>query len=340
MSKESPHLKDLSLDQGQIDEILGDLGPCRRFDRIALGFNNMSFYVDTNATQFVLRLTQATWVAEKVVCEVAALNFFASKTTIPVPQAVKWSSECTDTLPFRWILMDRMEGRPMHTAIERLSDEQLRPLIRQVVGFVKELQGLTFPRTGSLYDSSGTLGPRWEGRPPQFDSVQPYLEHALHSALSRSAADKRMDCLAPARERAEELLVEIQTATLELAACPIVAFHGDFSYRNMLVNEDATRVTALLDWEWAGAEPLFREWGNGSCHNENATCAELFREVAAQAGVVTPDTLAGSSRLIAVYEVAEQLFPWQVGCWDAARDEAVLAQAANDLHRLLSDLGL
>ncbi len=108
----------------------------------------------------------------------------------------------------------------------------------------------------------------------------------------------------------------------------------------MLVNKDTTRVTALLDWEWAGAEPLFREWGNGSFHNENATGAALFREVAEQTGVITQDTLSGSSSLIAVYEVAEQLAPWQVGCWDAAKDEAVLAQAATDLDRLLSDLGL
>ena len=52
-----------------------------------------------------------------------------------------------------------------------------------------------------------------------------------------------MGCLAPSRFRAHKLLAEIQSGALELAPCPIVAFHGDFSYRNMLVNEDATPRT-------------------------------------------------------------------------------------------------
>ena len=45
---------------------------------------------------------------------------------------------------------------------------------------------------------------------------------------------------------------------LHLPDVPICGFHGDFSFRNMLVEGEGEglRISALLDWEWGGVRAL------------------------------------------------------------------------------------
>ncbi|ETV74685.1 hypothetical protein H257_10806 [Aphanomyces astaci] len=87
-----------------------------------------------------------------------------------------------------------------------------------------------------------------------------------------------------------------------MSTCPVVLFHGDFAFRNMLV--DNGEVVGILDWEWCGTMPLWKEWGDVSFGDRHVY------EYVPSFKYSTP-----IQHVAALGEHAGSVFPWQMGCW-------------------------
>eukprot|EP01050_Picozoa_sp_SAG11_P016569 SAG11_NODE_2277_length_3581_cov_3.122918_1_plen_213_part_00 len=125
-SQISPHHRGLWLTAPQVNLILTSLpdvgargafgGGCSGLERVALGFNNISYIVKTHTQPqelLVIRATKASWPAEKVECEVACIRLMSARTTLPVPTVVGWDSAAAQPHGCRWILMKKMPGRTL-----------------------------------------------------------------------------------------------------------------------------------------------------------------------------------------------------------------------------------
>jgi len=178
----SPHHRGLSLTLAQADSLLlkyvPESGGCSALERIALGFNNISYVATPRAgagagagepepepeprKQYVIRATKDTWPAEKVECEMACIRLMRSATTLPVPLPLCWDASAAE-FGCRWIVMEKMPGRVMEAEeFDALPEPRAAALVGQMVGFLEQLQALRWEETGSFYPSGGAEGA--EGR--------------------------------------------------------------------------------------------------------------------------------------------------------------------------------
>ena len=147
--------------------------------RINLGFNNLSFAVDTaekrwvmslscertgeqeapsiqrtnlSCCSYVLRVTQNTWPKRKIQCERDALSMVRAKSSIPVPNVVactegmEASSEALEGHSF--MLMDKMEGDLLHEVWKTMTLNQRRDVMRDVAQILAQMQQMKFSSMG------------------------------------------------------------------------------------------------------------------------------------------------------------------------------------------------
>ena len=168
----SPHHRGLSLTLAQADSLLlkyvPESGGCSALERIALGFNNISYVATPRAgagagagepepepeprkQYYVIRATKDTWPAEKVECEMACIRLMRSATTLPVPLPLCWDASAAE-FGCRWIVMEKMPGRVMEAEeFDALPEPRAAALVGQMVGFLEQLQALRWEETGSFY---------------------------------------------------------------------------------------------------------------------------------------------------------------------------------------------
>jgi hypothetical protein len=208
--EESPHHRNLSLSLDQVNELLctrlPESGGCASLERIALGFNNISYVATSRAAdgkQYVIRATKDSWPPEKVRCEMACIRLMRSLTSLPVPTPLCWDASA-DEFGCRWILMEKMEGRVMDAEeFDALPEPQRAALTSQMVGYLEQLQALRWDSTGSFYpveseegqDANDSVlvgrdavevGPYFDGLHGPFHSSLEYALGMLRSAIAEA----------------------------------------------------------------------------------------------------------------------------------------------------------
>jgi aminoglycoside phosphotransferase (APT) family kinase protein len=343
-AEQSPHHKGLSLTLAQVDELmrshLPTSGGCMALERIQLGFNNISYVATACSDEkaYVIRATKDTWPAEKVECEMACIKLMSSLTSLPVPTPLCWDASA-DEFGCRWILMEKMEGRVMDIEeFDALAEPQRVALINQMVGFVEQLQALKWESTGSFYPNAAaaegegraavTVGPYFDGNHGPFHTSQEFALGMLRSAISEAEKKPALDPLVPYAARARVLADHLTSGSVGLPDIPIVAFHGDFSLRNMLVKGDGAdlRISALLDWEWGGAKPAHCEWADGSFGEPGAASSSAFQTEAERRGLICQSS-PGFAEYLELQQLGEALNPWVVGCFGPDRDAEEIEQS-------------
>jgi aminoglycoside phosphotransferase (APT) family kinase protein len=363
--EESPHHRNLSLSLDQVNELLRtrlpESGGCASLERIALGFNNISYVATSRAAdgkQYVIRATKDSWPPEKVRCEMACIRLMRSLTSLPVPTPLCWDASA-DEFGCRWILMEKMEGRVMDAEeFDALPEPQRAALTSQMVGYLEQLQALRWDSTGSFYpvESEGgqdandsvlvgrdavEVGPYFDGLHGPFHSSLEYALGMLRSAIAEAETKPALKPLLPYAARAKALAEQLASGALQLPEMPIVAFHGDFSLRNMLVvggetgeEEDDLRISALLDWEWGGAKPAYCEWSDCSFGDASAASSRGFQAEAERRGLICQSS-AGFAEYSELQRLGEALAPWVVGCFGAERDAQEIAESQKICEELL-----
>ncbi|CAI7644873.1 unnamed protein product [Penicillium glandicola] len=166
------------------------------------------------------------------------LRFIAANTTIPVPKVhdIRWEDDKVVAL-----VMDYMPGKPLDEAWDTLDSSQKLSIADELHSYMNQLRELKGHYIGAIDRGKAIIGriASIEGGP--FDTEQEFNEFILGDVVKIAP-----DLL---RHYAKFALYDNHD---------IVFTHSDFAPRNILV--EGGRVTAILDWEYAGWYPAHWEY--------------------------------------------------------------------------------
>ncbi|GIJ82953.1 hypothetical protein Asppvi_001470 [Aspergillus pseudoviridinutans] len=170
--------------------------------------------------------------------EAQTLRFIAANTTIPVPKVhdIRWQDGQAES-----IVMDYMPGKRLDEAWPSLDSNQKLSIADELHSYINQLRNLKGDYIGAVDRGKAIIGQfsSIEGGP--FDSEQQFNEFILGDIVPSAP-----DIL---RHYAKFALLDDHR---------IVFTHADFAPRNILVEEG--RVTAILDWKYAGWYPEYWEY--------------------------------------------------------------------------------
>ncbi|WP_283137196.1 non-ribosomal peptide synthetase [Rhizohabitans arisaemae] len=162
---------------------------------------------------------------------------------VNAPAVVLWDESKTD-LPHAYIVMTKVEGRPLSEVSGELPESALLPLYTEMGRALRAIHGVTLrdfgPIDGDGVDAQGSnaayIGGQFDAKLAQFTDLGG--DPALHAALERYVADRRH--------------------LLDRAGPPVLCHH-DFHERNVMVAREngVWRMTGVIDMENAvSGDPL------------------------------------------------------------------------------------
>ncbi|KAJ3320435.1 hypothetical protein HDV06_005258 [Boothiomyces sp. JEL0866] len=268
--KNSPHYIDLEISKEFISELIGI--PVQDFTEIAVGWNNKAIKIVTADKELLLRLSKTTWPKEKILNEIAALEYLKTA-DIKCPKIHSFGFG-----KVHWILMEYIDGKMLESEWRSLDRITKLNLIKQIGDQLKILQSLHFPTiSGWILEKGIPLLTRYFDGNYQYNSEAEFIisQYLLNVKKLESSMDT---------EFLKELEPKIKRILEKLEHVPIVFFHGDFAFRNMMIKNN--NLVSILDWEWAGTRPnyleLFYDLLEGEDENdkqENTWIRQEFRKL-------------------------------------------------------------
>ncbi|KAL2373282.1 phosphotransferase enzyme family protein [Blastomyces dermatitidis ER-3] len=158
--------------------------------------------------------------------EIDTMQFIAANTTIPVPKI--YNTKFDKEKHISYIVMEYIDGEPLNKAWINLTQDQKVSTCNQLVDYLTQLQMLTGERIEAVNSSTVRVGlyeSRWGG---PFDSEKEFNDFLAQGLQQHNLTDNHAIHFA----------------------------HGNLSPRNIMVNK-CGRITAILDWEWAGWFPQY-----------------------------------------------------------------------------------
>ncbi|KAF4201755.1 hypothetical protein CNMCM8927_001084 [Aspergillus lentulus] len=170
--------------------------------------------------------------------EAQTLRFIAANTTIPVPKVHDIHWQDGQIVSF---VMDYMPGQRLDEAWDTLDSTQKLSIADELHSYINQLRSLKGEYIGAIDHGKAKIGQidSLEGGP--FTSEEDFNEFILSDIVPS----------------APELLRHYARFAL-MDGHSFVFTHGDLAPRDILVDEG--RVTALLDWEYAGWYPEYWEY--------------------------------------------------------------------------------
>lgn len=263
---------------------------CELLPHIAYGSFNAVFKVQfTNGTRWVLKIpanghTQC-WdapAAEALTSEAFTMRLIRRETSIPIPEVFAFDASLENELGCPFILMERIEGKPLHEvwwnqSISQAQREQFR--IRSLHGIAEamaQLSNLTFSQGGSLlFDTKGNVSGIGSSnvvdlekqyanmRSKDYDNtmafrqIGPFSEAKSHllSLLDAREGDSEPNLVKQGACKLLRLFIEWSVMRTEaVREKPFVLAHPDLDSQNIFVDPDGTLV-GIIDWDWIAAVP-------------------------------------------------------------------------------------
>ncbi|KZV65895.1 kinase-like protein [Peniophora sp. CONT] len=173
--------------------------------------------------------------------EIAAMRFVREHTNIPVPRS--WGLWRWPWSRRRYIIMDRVPGVELAIIWDHLDDAGRDHIVQQLATYVTQLRELSSPHGLTICSING--GPVADPRlPPAHGGPFPD-EQDFNAALR---------CFRPLES------LPSKCASAHLQVHPVVFTHGDIAPRNIMVDPESLRISALLDWGCAGWLPAHWEY--------------------------------------------------------------------------------
>ncbi|PGH32782.1 hypothetical protein GX50_04436 [[Emmonsia] crescens] len=157
--------------------------------------------------------------------ETDTMEFIAANTTIPVPKI--YNTKFDEEKKVCYIVMEYIPGEPLDKAWINLTRDERVSTCRQLAEYLTQLQMLTGERIEAVNSDTVRVGlyeSHWGG---PFDSEKEFNDF-LAEGIQHNMTDNHA----------------------------IYFAHGDLSPKNIMVNKSG-RITAILDWEWAGWFPQY-----------------------------------------------------------------------------------
>ncbi|KAF9768668.1 hypothetical protein IL306_013978 [Fusarium sp. DS 682] len=261
----------------------------------AAGLLNKVYFVRTEESTLIMRVTLPVYPRHKTRAEVVTLKWVRENTSVPVPIIFAFDDSNNNEIGFEWILMEFMQGTSARKRWRTMSMEQKIALTKRFAVFQFELSGLekqesAFTSIGALEspeldlqaDSKASQAAVTPGRMVSHEFFMgDHLEYDIPRGPFRSTHDWLSAILAiiirhqtlvleksedeDDIEDAEDILPVAQSLLTLLPKVfppdlstsePSALHHQDLNLDNILVN-DRGEVTAVLDWECVSALPLW-----------------------------------------------------------------------------------
>ncbi|PYH43505.1 phosphotransferase family protein [Aspergillus saccharolyticus JOP 1030-1] len=250
---------------------------------------------DETEVDLILRISGDHVPRIKTENETAILTWLREHTSIPVPEVVAFDVTSVNPVGREYLICTRCPGQAISDIYSTLSEAQLDSILLQLMHILLELHQHRFPRIGGLaFDEqqqqqrSITVGPLLDEhfwftcdipryfsstttkeetfttlnyRGP-FDSFTDYVSAAvrsylhvadIHPSLQESPLAPFLPRLAAFLERLPALAGDTPTERDFYLA------HKDLHFANILYDPATDRITAILDWEFAGTVP-YPQW--------------------------------------------------------------------------------
>ncbi|KAH7086000.1 kinase-like domain-containing protein [Paraphoma chrysanthemicola] len=220
----------------------------------AQGSFNKLYEIKCSKGVFIFRITLPVAPGVKQSSELATLAFVREHTTIPVPEVIAFESDLTNELGFEWVLMERLDGRPLREKWHDLSWLKKGLIVQQVADFVAQLSRFKFSLIGSIYSHNVC----------QDDEHQPASNH--HFTIDEAVTptffiEDHIQLLLPRGPFPTGVYNLLQPLVTQLfppsqsqnKECTTL-FHHDLSENNILVNS-AGDLIGIVDWECTLAAP-------------------------------------------------------------------------------------
>ncbi len=89
----------------------------------------------------------------KTESEVATMEYVRRHSLMPVPRVTAFASSASNELGFEWILMEKVDGVPVHQVWDAMSFDAKSRLTVEVASHFKQLRAVAFPLFGNIYFS-------------------------------------------------------------------------------------------------------------------------------------------------------------------------------------------
>jgi hypothetical protein len=201
---------------------------------------------------------------------VVTTRLVRERTSIPVPKIHGWSSRDDNEARCPYMFMDLIDGISLGDCLQTLPPEKTSNIIFQWAIYTWELTRLTFPAIGCLgvhsesplisvqkYVSAGSVD---QGR----DAISPYYRGPYSSVADYLFGISNLKKMAPPDDVSYdrfsfgtylESLIPFALKP-EWNKGPFYLAHDDFNVQNILVDPEAGRITAIIDWDYACIKPL------------------------------------------------------------------------------------
>lgn len=110
-------------------------------ENLAIGFRQ----------EYIFRTSLPVWPYYKVESDVATTEFVRHTTSIPVPTIYVFDSNPNNSLGFEWMLMEKVQGTPLHDVWDTMKFDAKHALTRKVASWMAELSRFEFSKIGSIF---------------------------------------------------------------------------------------------------------------------------------------------------------------------------------------------
>ncbi|PYH90749.1 APH-domain-containing protein [Aspergillus ellipticus CBS 707.79] len=219
--------------------------------------------------------------------ETAILTWLRENTSIPVPDVVAFDVTTANILGHEYQITNRCPGEAISDIYDTLSPTQLDSILLQLMHMLAELHQHPFTEIGGLSFSpdnttTTTVGPMLDEHfwficdiphyfPPTetftslnysgpFATFTAYVTAAVNSYVHVASIHPSLQApLHPFLPRIAAFLAALPNHASTLNTTPIYLAHKDLHFANILYDTATDRITAILDWEFAGTVP-YPQW--------------------------------------------------------------------------------
>ncbi|OZJ04922.1 hypothetical protein BZG36_02659 [Bifiguratus adelaidae] len=294
------------------------------------GYNNRLYSVTTDKSKFVLKAGGRYWKRAKTDTEVAAISLVSKHTAVPVPHIRGWCSDASIS-GVEYIITDEVGGTTLSEVWPFMSMDEKKHVLQELAEHLGEIKAsvtadlLSQQRIGNFLITNTRSGDNSTNMDIAIDktidgvdggsTAGDYFAAMLHMQLKAFHVDKVYDGMRHLYPRIQTFASQSAQLQSTDASAPVFT-HGDISLANILVEKSGSiyRITAILDWEWAGFFPVQEEFGPIANMLDNDppellehlyTCIERARCPAA-----TPNTIPNYGRLSKANLIRDAIAPW------------------------------
>lgn len=180
--------------------------------------------------------------------------------------------------PFHFTIMSRVKGVPLENVYDKFTSEQKKGIADQLVAELRELRQYTAPtpqRTDGSPLWDNVVAQCWGARLcktilPTKEEWLDSTDEELRASIAKTQAHDQRDAKA-IDARIQELRNNFPESS------PFVLTHGDLNLGNIIVDPDAGKILAIIDWELAGYYPWWVErWAAANRALDPLKASELF----------------------------------------------------------------